>query len=84
MPDSSSSSSRLLNNNDENNISGLSTELNQEMFKLGLSKGTDYLNQRSDQLKPVFSNAFLSLKIYFAVSNQYVLLKLSKLLYPGT
>ena len=52
------------------------------MLNFGLSAGQDILNRQKAKLMPGVSDFFSNLKIYFAVSNMYVLRKLSIVLAP--
>ena len=58
------------------------TKLSPEMLNFGLSAGQDLLNRQKAKWLPGMTDFFISLRIYFAVSNSYVLKKLSILLYP--
>lgn len=58
------------------------TAISNEMLNYGLSAGQTILNQQKAKLLPGFSDFFSNLKIYFAVSNTYVLKKLSIVLAP--
>jgi hypothetical protein len=53
-----------------------------EMLNFGLSAGQDLINRQKAKWMPGVSDFWSSLKIYFAVSNSYVLKKVSILLYP--
>lgn len=53
-----------------------------EMLQFGLSTGQDLLTKQRDRWMPGVSGFWQSLKIYFSVSNRYVLKKLSILAYP--
>lgn len=53
-----------------------------EMLNFGLSAGQDILNRQKARLMPGVSDFFSNLKIYFAVSNTYVIKKLSIVLAP--
>ncbi len=56
--------------------------MNPDMLKFGLSTGTDLLSKQREKWMPGVSGFYKSLKIYFAVSNSYVVNKLSILFYP--
>mmetsp|Transcript_34916 Transcript_34916/g.33211 ORF Transcript_34916/g.33211 Transcript_34916/m.33211 type:complete len:272 (-) Transcript_34916:74-889(-) len=58
------------------------TNLSPEMLNYGLSAGQDIINRQRAKFMPGFSDFWCSLKIYFAVSNSYVLQKLAIILYP--
>ena len=58
------------------------TAIRNEMLNYGLSAGQNILNQQKARLLPGVSDFFSNLKIYFAVSNTYVLKKLSIVLVP--
>ena len=58
------------------------SKLSPEMLNFGLSAGQDLLNRQKAKWLPGMTDFFISLRIYFAVSNSYVLKKLSILLYP--
>jgi len=51
-------------------------------MNLGLSAGKDILHKQTEKLMPGVSIFWNSLKIYFAVSNSYVLKKILTVLYP--
>mmetsp|Transcript_33772 Transcript_33772/g.34409 ORF Transcript_33772/g.34409 Transcript_33772/m.34409 type:complete len:276 (+) Transcript_33772:89-916(+) len=53
-----------------------------EMVNFGLSAGQDIINKQKERLMPGVSIFWNSLKIYFAVSNNYVLHKILTVLYP--
>lgn len=53
-----------------------------EMLSFGLNAGQDLLNQQKQKWMPGVSGFWNTLKIYFAVNNDYVVKKLSVLVYP--
>ena len=53
-----------------------------EMLNFGLSAGQDMLNKQRDRLMPGMSTFWNSLKIYFAVNNDYVAKKLFAIVHP--
>ena len=53
-----------------------------EMLNYGLSAGQEILNRQKAKWMPGASDLWSSLKIYFAVSNGYVVKKISTVLYP--
>jgi hypothetical protein len=53
-----------------------------EMLNFGLHAGQDLLSKQRERWMPGVSGFWLSLKYYFAVSNNYVLKKISMVLYP--
>lgn len=53
-----------------------------EMLQFGMNTGADILAKQKERFMPGVSGFWLSLKVYFSVSNKYVLKKLSILLYP--
>lgn len=56
--------------------------VNPEVLNLGLRAGQNMINMQRDRLMPGVSVLWHSLKIYFAVNNNFVLKKISLLLYP--
>jgi hypothetical protein len=58
------------------------TTISPEMLNFGLSAGQDLVNRQKAKWMPGVSDFWSSLKIYFAVSNSYVLKKLFIILYP--
>eukprot|EP01041_Mallomonas_annulata_P004367 gene4366-8693_t len=53
-----------------------------EMLNFGLSAGQDIISKQRERLMPGVSIFWNSLKVYFAVNNNYVLRKLATVLYP--
>jgi hypothetical protein len=53
-----------------------------EMLNFGLTAGQDMLNKQRDRLMPGMSTLWTSLKIYFAVNNEYVARKLFTIIHP--
>lgn len=53
-----------------------------EMLNFGISAGQDLLNKQRDKLMPGAHTLWNSLKIYFAVNNEYVAMKLFTILHP--
>ena len=52
------------------------------MLNMGINAGTILITKKRDELMPGVSNFWSSLKMYFAVSNSYVLKKIFIVLYP--
>lgn len=53
-----------------------------EMLNLGMHAGQDLLMKQRERWMPGISGFWSSLKIYFAVSNEFVLKKLAIVVYP--
>ena len=69
--------------NGQNDYSNFqNTAMSKEMLNFGFSAGKDLINRQRARLLPGASDFFSNLKIYFAVSNIYVLRKLSIVLAP--
>lgn len=70
----------------EPNDGGLQSDFSKfqstEMLNFGISAGQNILNQQKAKLLPKVSDIWNNLKLYFAVSNLYVLQKLVMVIYP--
>lgn len=53
-----------------------------DMLNFGLSAGQDIINKQRDRFMPGMSTLWNSLKIYFAVNNDYVAKKLFTIVHP--
>jgi len=55
-----------------------------EMLNFGLNAGKDIFNKQRDKWMPGVSGFWHSLKYYFSVNNQYVIKKITVILYPAS
>lgn len=79
-----SSSSAQNDNTDRNFLKShfQNSNLSPEMLNYGYSAGQQILRSQRAKYMPGLSDFWSSLKVYFAVSNSYVLKKLSIVIYP--
>eukprot|EP01038_Epipyxis_sp_PR26KG_P013038 gene13038-17474_t len=75
------------NNNSNNNPNTSGNEdffrnVSPEMVNYGLTAGASIIKAQQDRFMPGVSGFWIGLKLYFVVSNSYVLKKLQYLLYP--
>jgi hypothetical protein len=64
------------------NAAGEAFHVSPQMLNYGLGMGQEMINKQRDKWMPGVSGFWNSLKIYFAVSNTFVIKRLTTVLYP--